>query len=162
MIIHTNRINSCIFSLFILCNWAVFLLFYIIYNLGCKVILIVAIVFALETRLSFNLVIMWPGSLYSGAAQARTTHLILPPSPALATSRNQMSLLNIHCGFYCQTRVRAERPASRTDDARLRFQQVESARHGPHGADHRTPTTRLGGWISPSCKECNRIQSHHL
>lgn len=80
MIIHTNRINSCIFFLFILCNWAVFLLFYIIYNLACKVILIVAIVFALETRLSFNLVIMWPGSLYRSGTSAHN-----PSNPSAVT-----------------------------------------------------------------------------
>lgn len=34
------------------------------------------------------------------AEQARRIHLILPPSPVSATSRNQMSLLNIHPVFF--------------------------------------------------------------
>lgn len=46
--------------------------------------------------------------------------------------------------------MRTERPTSRRDDALLRFQQVESTRHGPHGADRRTSPTRLRGLISPS------------
>lgn len=60
--------------------------------------------------------------------------------------------------------MRTERPTSRTDDddALLRFQQVESARHGPRGAHRRTPTMRLRGLISLSWKECNATQAQHL
>lgn len=99
--INSNNKFVYYFSFFTLSNCTVFLLFLIIYNLPCKVMPIVDIVLCWRPdchliRLSCVL------DLFPGDARRSTSwiHLILPPSPVSATSRNQMSLLNIHPGFF--------------------------------------------------------------